>query len=78
MENLTIPVPSQPIGDEPAPWLKIRADQIRQIAAYLADEPNDTSLQLLVRGQGYFEVHWQNAAGEDKFRSIFAEPAPRD
>jgi hypothetical protein len=78
MENLTMPVPSQPISDEPAPWLKIRVDQIRLIAGYVVDAPDDTSLQLTVRGQGYFYVDWQDTAGNYHHRPVFPELAPGD
>ena len=76
MEDLTVPVPSDPMSDERAPWISLRADQIRQLASYLADEPDDTSLRLQVRGQGYFDAYWQDCEGEDHFERIWPLPAP--
>jgi hypothetical protein len=77
MENLAIPVPTLPISEEPAPWLKIRADQIRQIAGYVVNLPADTSLQITIRGQGYFYVDWEDSSGHHN-RPVFPEPAPGD
>jgi hypothetical protein len=78
MEDLSVPVPGEPVSDARAPWLLIRADQIRQIARYLADESDDTPLTLQVRGKGYFDAHWQDRDGDDHLERIWPLPAPGD
>ena len=76
MEDLVIPVPQQPISDEQAPWLRINAAQIRQLARYVEGEPEDSALTLQIRGQGYFNALWRDHRGGDHTEYIFPHPAP--
>lgn len=76
MEDLTIAVPSEPLSAERAPWFVIRADQIRQIAAFVADDRDDETVHVQIRGQGYFFVLWAGMDDDTPPRQKTVFPLP--